>query len=156
MLCISTKERKHVSQSNKRRRPPIEINLQMYRYRSESESVRSPSRKDEHTLYRLPACVRCPSSSNGNTNSNSIDYRTRRSHDNDLTSAYYQRKNKNKNTCRVYTRCSCCIQKTPHYTQNEIVHVKLLNAHSPCSRKKSPCTSSIRVVRSLPQGKKRS
>ena len=67
---ISTKERKHVSQS-KRRHPRIEINLQIYRYRSESESVRFPSRKDEHTLYRLPACVRCTSSSNSNSNSNS-------------------------------------------------------------------------------------
>ena len=66
MLCISTKERKYVNQS-KRRRPPIEINLQIYRYRSESESVRSPSRKDEHTLYRLRACMRCTSSSNSNS-----------------------------------------------------------------------------------------
>ena len=73
MLCISTKERKHVSQS-KHPRPPIEINLQIYRYRSESESVRSPSRKDEHTLYRLPTCVRCTSSSNSNCNSTDLPH----------------------------------------------------------------------------------
>ena len=54
MLCISTKERKHVSQS-KRRRLSIEINLQIYG--SESKSVRSPSRKEKTTLYRLPSCI---------------------------------------------------------------------------------------------------
>ena len=66
-------------------------------------------------------------------------YRTRRSHENDLTLAY-ERKKQKQNRCRVYTHCSCCVEKIPYYIQNEFVHVKLLNTHYPCSRTKSPCT----------------
>ena len=138
MLCISTKERKHVNQS-KRRRPPIEINLQIYRYRSESESVRSPSRKDEHTLYRLPACVRCSSSRVVIVIVIVIVivtvmvivqiHRTRRSHENDLASA---RERKNKSRCRVYTpHCSCWIEKsTPLHRKRNCAGKTFIHAFS--------------------------
>ena len=150
MLCISTKERKHVVSQSKRRRPPIEINLQIYRCRSESEeSVRSPSRKDEHTLFRLPACVRHASSSNSNSTSNNTDLpHKKKSRKTRLQPM--KEKTKTKIDAEFTPTVHVALKKIPHYIQNEIVHVKLLNTDSPCSRTKSPCTSSIRVVRSLP------
>ena len=50
--CLSLRRKKNRPAKVPVRGPSIEVNLLIYFY--ESEGVKSPPRKDEHTLYGLP------------------------------------------------------------------------------------------------------